>query len=109
MSFSSDAYHHAYAVSTSDAQLPLHSSAVCASTDLADVLVGIGTPLPYNAMPDPTAFNTDFAVDPKGQINALSCSGPKMMFNAALAVNDANLPARELVDTGATHYYISET
>ena len=62
VSFSSDAYHHAYAVSTADAQLPLHSSAVCASTDLADVLAGIGTPLPYNAMPDPTAFNARVTV-----------------------------------------------
>lgn len=81
VSFSSDAYHHAYAVSTADAQLPLQSSAVYASTDLADILAGIGTPLPCNAMPDPAAFNTDVAVDPKGHINALSCSGPKMMFN----------------------------
>ena len=109
VSFSSDAYHHACAVSTADAQLQLQSSAVYASTDLADVLAAIGTPLPYNAMPGPTAFKTDFAVDPKGHINALSCSGPKMMFNAELAVNDANLPARALVDTGATHCYIIET
>ena len=36
VSFSSDTYYHAYAVSTADAELPLHSSAVCASTDLVD-------------------------------------------------------------------------
>ena len=108
MSFSSDAYHQAYAVNTADAKLSLESSAAHASTDLADTLAGIGTPLPCNAMPDPAAFNTDVAVDPKGHINALSCSGPKMMFNAELAVNDANLAARALVDIGATHCYISE-
>ena len=44
------------------------------------------------------AYNTDVDVDPKGHINALSCSGPKMMFNAELAVNDANLPARCTLD-----------
>ena len=64
VSFSSDAYHQAYAVNTADAKLSLESSAAHASTDLADTLAGIGTPLPCNAMPDPAAFNTDVAVDP---------------------------------------------
>ena len=55
----SDAYRHAYAVSTPNAQLLLISSAVYASTDLADILASIGIPLPHNAMPDPAAFNVD--------------------------------------------------
>ncbi|KAL3146479.1 hypothetical protein ABBQ32_000736 [Trebouxia sp. C0010 RCD-2024] len=34
--------------------------------------------------------------------------GPKMMFNAELAVSGGHVPARALVDTGATHCYVSE-
>ena len=59
-------------------------------------------------MPDPAAVNTGFALDSMGYVNALSSKGPKMMFNAELAVKGDTIPARALVDTGATHCYISE-
>ena len=60
-------------------------------------------------MPDPAVLNAGLAVDPMGHINGLSRSGPKMMFNVELAVNGDHMPARALVDTGATHCYISES
>ena len=43
-----------------------------------------------------------------GFVNAVSSKGPKMMFNAELAVKGDTIPARALVDTGATHCYVSE-
>ena len=64
--------------------------------------------MPCNAMPDPAAVNTDFARDPMGYVNALSSGGPKMMFDAELAVKGDTIPAKTLVDTGATHCYVFE-
>ena len=49
------------------------------------------------------------AVDPMGHVNAISRKGLKMMFNAELAVTEGPMPARALVDTGASHCYVSET
>ena len=62
------------------------------------------------AMLDPAAVNTDSALDPMGYVNALRSKGLKMMFklNAELAVKGNHIPAKALVDTGATHCYVSE-
>ena len=59
-------------------------------------------------MPGLEAANAGFTADPMGHVCALSSKGPKMMFNAELAVSGGHLPARALVDTGATHCYVSE-
>ena len=75
---------------------------------MAAIEASIGTPLPCNAMPDPALVNTDSAMDPLGHVNALSSNGPKMMFTDELAVSK-HMPARALVDTGATHSYISDS
>ena len=103
MNFSPDAYTHAYAVFRAENQSPVPH----AGTDFYD-MADIGTPMPYNDMPDPEALNIESAFDSKGHINALSRNAPKMMFNAELAVKGTQLPARALVDTRATHCYISE-
>ena len=84
VSFSTDAYLSACAVHEADACLSSLSPATHAGIDashLSDILAGIGPPKPCNAMPDPAAVNTGFAVDPMGYVNALSSKGPKMMFN----------------------------
>ena len=107
VSFSIDAYLSAYAIHEADACLSSSSPAARAGTDnLSDILAGIGPPVPCNAMPDPAAVNTGFALDPMGYVNALSSKGPKMMFNAELAVKGDTILARALVDTGATHCYV---
>ena len=113
VSFSTAAYLSACAVHEADACLSLLSPATHAGTDashqiLSDILAGIGPPKPCKAVPDPAAVNTGFALDPMDYVNALSSKGPKMMFNAELAVTGDTIPARALVDTGATHCYVSE-
>ena len=111
VSFSTDAYLSACAVHEADTCLFSSSPAARAGTnmfDMSTILAGIGPPVPCNAMPDPAAVNTDFARDPMGYVNALSSNGPKMMFNAELAVKGDTIPAKALVDTGATHCYVSE-
>ena len=109
VNFSSEAYLCAFSIC--EANLSSPRPATRAGTDMLDlshILAGIGQPVPFNAMPDPAAVNTDFALDPMGYVNALSSKGPKMMFNAELAVKGSHTPARAVVDTGATHCYVSE-
>ena len=112
VSFSSVAYFSAYPVHTADARLSSSSPAAHAGTDnvglMSDILADIGTPMTCNAMPDPEAVNTGFALDPRGHVNALSRKGPKLMFNAELAVSGDHMAARALVPTGATHCYVSQ-
>jgi len=87
----------------------MQGQAAHAGTDShIDILTDIGTPMPLNAMPDPEALNDESAFDSDGHINALSSNGPKMMLKVELAVRQERMPARALVDTGATHCYISE-
>ena len=111
VSFSTDAYLSACAVHEADACLSSSSPAARAGTNMLNmsaILAGIGPPVPCNAMPDPAAVNTDFVRDPMGYVNALSSNGPKMMFEAELAVKGDTIPAIALMDTGATHCYVSE-
>ena len=56
-------------------------------------LQGTGGPMPAKMQ-----FNTDFARDPMGYVNALGSNDPKMMFNAELAVKGDTIPAKTLVD-----------
>ena len=113
VSFSTDAYLSACAVHEADACLSSSSPAARAGTianmlNMSAILAGIGPPVPCNAMPDPAAVNTDFARDPMGYVVALSSNGPKVMFKAELAVKGDTIAAKALVDTSATHCYVSE-
>ena len=60
-------------------------------------------------MPDPEALNLESAFNSEGHVNTLSYNCPSMMFNAELAVSGGHIAARALVDTGATHCYISQS
>ena len=64
--FSSDAYFSAHAVYMADMQ----GQAAHAGTDShIDILTDIGTPMPFNAMPDSEALNDESAFDSDGHIN----------------------------------------
>ena len=60
-------------------------------------------------MPDPEALNLESAFNSEGHVNTHSSNCPSMMFNAELAVSGGHIAARALVDTGATHCYISQS
>ena len=67
--------HEADACLSSSSPWPAtHAGTV--TVHLSDILAGVGPPVPCNAMPDPAAVNTGFALDPMGHVSALS-KGPK--------------------------------
>ncbi len=58
-------------------------------------------------MPDPADANADPATS--GAINVLSPHGLTMMFHGMVSVTEGLLPVRTLVDTGASHCYVSQS
>ncbi|DBA82573.1 TPA: hypothetical protein ACH3X2_000784 [Trebouxia sp. C0005] len=107
-----DSYCTANNISVDGSQY-LHD-AVFDSMDMSDMLASYDTSQPQSMaqhMLDIAAAHTGLPVNllAAGMANALSSSGPKMMFNVELAVSlSEHFQARALVDTGATHSYISQ-
>ena len=108
-----DAYCSANDISIGGSQY-VHD-AVFASMDMSDMLANYGTSQPQRIiqhMLDMAAvyIGTPVNLFPAGMANALSSSGPKLMFNAELAVSFSKpFQARALVDMGALHSYISQS
>ncbi|DBA86272.1 TPA: hypothetical protein ACH3X1_005771 [Trebouxia sp. C0004] len=65
------------------------------------------TALPLGVMPDPADVNADPAAT-SGAINVLSPHGLTMVFHGTVSLKDGLLPVRTLVDTGASHCYVSQ-
>ena len=87
-----------------------------AAIDTSDVTPDIGTPVPFNVMPNPHEVNAAKAneldttqfYDATGNINALGSNSLIMMFLGLLAMNADSLSVKILTDSGATHSIISE-
>ena len=76
--------------------------------DMSEASKAIGTPVPFNAMPDPALSNAELPAV-SGSLNVLSPNGLTMMFHGMIAVNHGKIPVRTLADTGASHCYISQS
>ncbi len=66
---------------------------------------------PADVNADPADVNADSNADPaafSGAINVLSPHGLTMMFHGMISVKEGLLPVRTLVDTGASHSYVSQ-
>ncbi|DBA88003.1 TPA: hypothetical protein ACH3X1_004985 [Trebouxia sp. C0004] len=81
---------------------------VSSCDDSHAALHSIGTTaIPLGVMPDPADVNADPAAT-SGAINVLSPHGLTMLFHGIVSVKDGLLPVRTLVDTGASHCYVSQ-
>ncbi|DBA88026.1 TPA: hypothetical protein ACH3X1_005008 [Trebouxia sp. C0004] len=81
---------------------------VSSCDDSHAALHSIGTTaIPLGVMPDPADVNADPAAT-SGAINVLSLHALTMMFHGMVSVKDGLLPVRTLVDTGASHCYVSQ-